>query len=151
MKKILETIQAKWAEYLLEILVIMIGILGAYMLNSWNETRKYQKLEVQYLRGFLDDLESDIISLGENDDVNLNNKFCAENLIRLIQSDQPFESIELVKPFDSVRVSGDTLVLVRSITRTGFMYATKINTYTIDDIRSSGNCAHSKDYKRKKE
>ncbi len=50
MKKILETLKRKWAEYLLEIFVIMIGILGAYSLNSWNEERKERVTELTSLR-----------------------------------------------------------------------------------------------------
>ena len=50
MKKILETLRLKWTEYLLEIFVIVIGILGAYSLNSWNETRKSEIRKDQLLR-----------------------------------------------------------------------------------------------------
>ena len=60
MKKILETLKKKWAEYLLEILVIMIGILGAFALNTWNEARKSRIMEVEIIINIRDALASDL-------------------------------------------------------------------------------------------
>ena len=61
MKKILETLKQRWAEYLLEIFVITIGILGAYGLNNWNEDRKERILESKYLKRLQTDLDHDSI------------------------------------------------------------------------------------------
>ena len=49
MKKLLQTIKEKWVEYILEIMVIIIGILGAFALNNWNESRKENIKEIQML------------------------------------------------------------------------------------------------------
>jgi hypothetical protein len=51
MKKILETFKTKWAEYLLEIMVIIIGILGAYLLNGWHENVQSSNTEQHLLTG----------------------------------------------------------------------------------------------------
>ena len=44
MKKIIRLIKKKWSEYVIEILVIVIGIFGAFLLNDWNEKRKQENL-----------------------------------------------------------------------------------------------------------
>ncbi len=49
MKKIIDTLKNKWAEYLLEIFVIIIGIIGAFILNNWHEHRLERNFEQKIL------------------------------------------------------------------------------------------------------
>jgi len=61
MRKILETLKRKWTEYLLEIIVIIIGILGAFTLNNWNENRLNKDEVDGYLGQIKDELTLDIV------------------------------------------------------------------------------------------
>lgn len=63
MKKILETLKRKWAEYLLEIFVIIIGIISAFLLNSWNESRKEKNFERQVLKEVYASIQNNIFHL----------------------------------------------------------------------------------------
>lgn len=63
MKQILSTLAQKWPEYLLEILVITIGILGAFALNNWNESRKDRIEELVLLKQLLNEYESNLNQL----------------------------------------------------------------------------------------
>ncbi len=57
----------KVSKYLLyaagEILLVMIGILLALKVNNWNEDRKQNLVEVEFLKGFKGDLEADLASI----------------------------------------------------------------------------------------
>jgi len=60
MKKILETLENKWAEYLLEMIVIVMGILVAFTLNNWNDSRKDKLKEMELLVELKENLTEDI-------------------------------------------------------------------------------------------
>jgi hypothetical protein len=66
MKRIGTTLKEKWPEYILEILVITIGILGAFALNSWNEESNREEAELKILKEIKSNLELDLIDLNGN-------------------------------------------------------------------------------------
>ena len=67
MTAILKVLQRKWAEYLLEILVIIFGILGAFALDNWNEERKArmadEALRKETIKTVYSELQHDIVNI----------------------------------------------------------------------------------------
>lgn len=53
----------KWAEYLLEIIVIIFGILGAFFLDHWNEERKEAEQEQVVLKQLKKDYKANLAQL----------------------------------------------------------------------------------------
>lgn len=59
MKKIIEHIKNEWYKYAIEIIVLVIGIYGAFALDNWNEQRKAKKQQRIYLEHILSNLQDD--------------------------------------------------------------------------------------------
>jgi len=90
MKTLFETLQRKWAEYLLEMIVITAGILGAYALNNWNESKKSDKLEVEMLREIKVGLEGDLKDIDYNLKAQINILKSQNILIDWLEGDLPY-------------------------------------------------------------
>jgi len=70
MKKLINHLKKDWYKYVLEVIVIIIGILGAYALDNWNESRKDGKKEREILNDLVENLEINIRTI-ESDIENL--------------------------------------------------------------------------------
>jgi hypothetical protein len=85
MKRLLITLKQKWPEYLLEVLVITIGILGAFVLNTRYETRQINKATDLALVNVLEDLRQDSVQFGyhvsNSQDISENLKKTINNLL----------------------------------------------------------------------
>ena len=65
MKKILQNLKENWITYGFETLVVIVGILGAFALNNWNEERLARKQQVITLKDLQSDLSKNQIALSE--------------------------------------------------------------------------------------
>ena len=54
--KILKHLRSDWFRYGFETLAVVVGILIAFALDNWNEHRKEDNLEIQYLNGMLSEV-----------------------------------------------------------------------------------------------
>jgi len=89
MKKILETLKHKWAEYLLETLVIIVGVIGAFELNNWKEDRTNKKQQIAYLKGMIDDIDADYLRLEEGVELENRKRVSGNYIIKHFKYPQP--------------------------------------------------------------
>lgn len=60
MKRIAKHLKKQWFKYVFDTLVVIIGILIAFALNSWNDRRLNKNLMQSYAKSLIIDLENDI-------------------------------------------------------------------------------------------
>lgn len=66
MKRVLTILKEKWPEYILEILVITIGIYGAFELANYGENRTRKRAEIEILKGCKTELMADLVDININ-------------------------------------------------------------------------------------
>lgn len=123
MKKLLSTLKQKWSDYLIEIVVISVGILIAFTLSNWGERRKQNNQLHQYRKNLRIELAVDIETL----EINQN------NLARYKKS-----IVNYLDYYNSNNLDIDTLISKMDSIDYGL---NRFNTavYTIEDLIFSGN------------
>jgi hypothetical protein len=91
MKHLITHLKAEWYKYLLEIIVITVGILGAFILNSWNEQRKQQAIELEILEGCKAELETDLVDINLNIRLHGNAIRSINQILNTIDADLPYQ------------------------------------------------------------
>lgn len=124
MKQIFSILKEKWPEYILEILVITIGILGAFALNNWNENSNNRRIVVDYYCRFLADLNQDEVQV---------DSLLSEGQLRLKKSNELLA--ELVSPNPNKQKT--MKLLLESTARITYPFNPISAGY--DDVKSSGN------------
>lgn len=108
--KIIETLKGKWSEYLFEIIVISVGIFGAFLLNNWNENQKNVEQEQIILKNLGAELKLNLIQLDEKisacneaiqlDTVLLSNMNFKKSNIKIDELDYMLEGVASPLTFD---------------------------------------------------
>lgn len=108
-----------------EILLVVIGILIALQINSWNEQAKDRAAEKIYLNSIKDDLVTDTTNLNLVLDQVALNLDAMLTLINLINhsSNGPLDTVKI---YHSIRIAG-------------FLMQFEPNAATFDDLKSTGN------------
>jgi uncharacterized protein YnzC (UPF0291/DUF896 family) len=124
MKKILKHFKKNWYRYGLETLVVIVGVLIAFGLNSWNESRKNQKLKETYLDEMTLDVQRDIRNLSE---WNKGNDMAEE------------EGLYLLAFLENNLLEIDSQRLVQTFLMSQYKPVITISSSTYNDLVNSGN------------
>jgi hypothetical protein len=65
-RNIINHLKSKWYRYVLEIVVVILGILIAYNLEEWSDARKNKKREIEILKEFKAALGADLAEMKDN-------------------------------------------------------------------------------------
>ena len=130
MKRIFTTLSQKWPEYLLELIVITSGVLGAFMLNGWKEGLDNRGEERRILSGLKEEFEVNLSEVNRNIELNTSSVESSISLIDLIRSEHPFTNPNYV----------DSLMYV------AYMFGTfDAQTGLVDEVIGSGKLSVLKD------
>lgn len=127
MKRIQSTLLQKWPEYLIESIVIIGSIFGAFALDSWNEGRKEKQKEKDYVVRFIQDLKRDTANFS----------------IELSNAKRKYEKGKAAYQFivdKNFRIEDTTAFLI-SLQDLGRTNKPRIYKNTYDDLVSTGNSA----------
>lgn len=131
-RKILTHLKSEWYKYVLEIVVVIVGISIAYNLEQWGDARKNKKREIEILKEFKRGLSADLDDIRYNIYSHENSIHSTKVILKVIKDNLPYHDsldtyfaythafttftgnvspVEQLKNTDIAIVSNDTLRL----------------------------------------
>ena len=124
MKKVFTIIKNRWAEYLIEILVIVLGITLSFLLSEWRNNIQNRQTEILALEGIRDNLDNDTLLLKN----------------RIVAIKWFVHSSKQLLSYDEKVLDSDSLILFVDALNT---YSTFKNTNIgYEELRQTGNSKH---------
>lgn len=105
MKALIETIKRKWTEYLMEVIVIVIGILIAFALNNWSQNVRASSQELSLLRDLKTEFEDNLELFDSVRDLHMSKR---EAIMSLLYDDLEKFSIDELDKINSTATYGWT-------------------------------------------
>ncbi|HSH20362.1 MAG TPA: DUF6090 family protein [Draconibacterium sp.] len=128
-KKIINHLKLNWITYGFETFTIIAGILGAFTLNNWNESRKQHKSDIEFLKNLKIELVNDttVLSRRYSTYIEINNVLnktlhLFENPVQLTDSDRWLIShslinLEVLTPIYKNISRNDIVIAAGALTR----------------------------------
>jgi hypothetical protein len=133
----------KFSKYLIyalgEIILVVIGILIALSINNWNDVRKDQKIESNYLSGLRKELIADTTSI---------------SLYLIKNHQEKIDILKLAKKYNrAIQKIRDTTIFVENLNKImgPWKFTWTLNTNIYNELESTGNLRKIRDRKLRQE
>ncbi len=90
LRVIFNHLKSEWYKYIIEIIVVMLGILIAFNLEQWRDTRNNKKREIEILKEFKGALAADLVEMQNNIRMHEYSILSSRMILQVIQDNLPY-------------------------------------------------------------
>ncbi|WKZ58691.1 MAG: DUF6090 family protein [Cyclobacteriaceae bacterium] len=90
LKTIFNHLKSEWYKYIIEVIVVMLGILIAFNLEQWSEARSIKKREIEILKEFKGALAADLMEMQNNISMHEYSILSSRMILQVIQDNLPY-------------------------------------------------------------
>jgi hypothetical protein len=90
LKIIFNHLKSQWYKYVIEVIVVILGILIAYNLEEWSETRKNKEREIEILNEFKGALSADLAEMDFNIRMHEYSIISSKIILKVIKDNLPY-------------------------------------------------------------
>lgn len=90
LRTIFNHLKSQWYKYVIEVIVVILGILIAYNLEQWKDTRNNRKREIEVLKEFKSALAADLMEMHSNIRMHEYSILSSKTIMKVINDNLPY-------------------------------------------------------------